>query len=634
MVHNEPLNELLNQVAETTMDAGTGAGKNLIELERFIEDPVKRKIYTMIKRPLEKLLSLDSINHVYRGSQEYRAQNTCYDAWLAFLNIRIDYDESDLAKIPVNGPLLVIANHPFGGLDGIALAALLHRVRSDFKLLGNYFLQSIPEMSEAIISVDPFHRKSAVPRNCKALREALSWLRQGNTLGMFPAGEVSHLTFRKAHIADPPWTLHLASLILHGGADVLPVYFDGHNSPLFHFAGLLHPRLRTIMLPRELINKKETCVTIRIGNTVPYNNIARLSNKDTIVEYLRFITYIQKHRNGPKKILPRMMLSPPAKRVVHTPIPGPARPELLTDEINRIPDDQKIIAQGDYDIYCARAESIPVVLGEIARLREQTFREIGEGTGKAVDRDCFDEHYLHLFMWNRASQEVVGAYRIGQTDDILRTFGARGLYTSTLFKFKNELIERLNPALELGRSFICSHYQKKYNSLALLWRGIGGFIARNPRYCTLFGPVSISNSYHPVSKNLLISFLMSTRRNPVISQYLIPRNPVKSGTFNSVDQLIFSAPCFTLDEVSALISEIEHDRKGVPVLLRHYLNLNGTILSFNLDKRFSRVIDGLMLVDLRTTDPRLLRRFLGVNGYEEFTRYHRVRCISPPSGSS
>jgi putative hemolysin len=237
-------------------------------------------------------------------------------------------------------------------------------------------------------------------------------------------------------------------------------------------------------------------------------------------------------------------------------------------------------------------------------------------------------------MWNRNSQEVVGAYRIGRTDDILRNFGAQGLYTSTLFKFKNELIEKLNPALELGRSFICSHYQKKYNSLALLWRGIGGFIVRNPRYCTLFGPVSISDDYHPVSKNLLISFLMSTRRNPVISQYLIPRNPVKSGTFNSDDHLIFSAPCFTLDEVSAIISEIEHDRKGIPVLLRHYLNLNGTILSFNLDKRFSRVIDGLMLVDLRTTDPRLLRRFMGVSGYEHFARYHSARSIRSASCSS
>jgi putative hemolysin len=445
---------------------------------------------------------------------------------------------------------------------------------------------------------------------------------------MFPAGEVSHLALRKAHIDDPPWTSHLASLILHSGATTLPFFFEGHNSPLFHLAGLLHPRLRTFMLPRELINKRETCVTIRIGNPVPFTHIARLKNKHTIAEYLRFITYIQQHRRTPKKTLPDALFYPRPKRTEGIPLPDPVHPALLAEEITSIPGDQRLIAHGDFEIYCVHAASIPALLREIARLREKTFREIGEGTGRAIDMDSFDEHYLHLIMWNRIAREVVGAYRIGQTDEILRKLGVRGLYTNTLFKFKNELLVKLNPALELGRSFICSHYQKKYNSLDLLWRGIGEFIARNPRYCTLFGPVSISNDYHTVSKNLLISFLTGTKRDSLLSQYLTPRNPVRSRQPKGIDQRLFNAPCFNIEDVSALISEIEHDRNGIPVLLRHYLNLNGTILSCNLDKQFSRVIDSLMVVDLRTTDPRLLRRFMGASGYAHFARQHGIQCIA------
>jgi putative hemolysin len=383
------------------------------------------------------------------------------------------------------------------------------------------------------------------------------------------------------------------------------------------------------MLPRELINKRSTRVSFRIGNPIPFTAIARLGNKRSIVEYLRFITYLQQHRTGPKKIFPGAFFAPRSKKAAQEPLPGPAHPAMLAGEIARIPGDQKIVTQGDYDLYCTHAECIPLVLGEIARLREQTFREIGEGTGKAIDLDSFDEHYLHLFMWNRVAREVVGAYRIGQTDEILSRFGIRGLYTNTLFKFKNELLERLSPALELGRSFVCTHYQKRYNALALLWRGIGEFIARNPRYCILFGPVSISDDYHTVSKNLLISFLTNAKRHPSLFRYLVPRNPVRRGKLDGIDQHIFSDPCFTIDNVSALISEIEHDGKGIPVLLRHYLNLNGTILNFNLDKHFSRVIDSLVVVDLRTADPRLLRRFMGAEGYRHFSHYHRAGCDAP-----
>jgi hypothetical protein len=225
--------------------------------------------------------------------------------------------------------------------------------------------------------------------------------------------------------------------------------------------------------------------------------------------------------------------------------------------------------------------------------------------------DHFDAHYIHLFLWNHTTSEVVGAYRLGLVDRILEDFGPKGLYTNTLFRFKPDFMSRLPPAIEFGRSFIRPEYQKKFNCLVLIWRGIGQFIRRHPRYQVLFGPVSISRDYHSVSRMLLVRFLKENRFDHSLSAYVAPRQPYRSPSVGWLDEKALKAAFRDIEDVAFLISEIERDGKGVPVLLKHYLKLNAKLLGFSVDKAFSDVVDGLLMVDLRATDAKIVNRFIG-----------------------
>src|SRR5262249_3158314 len=150
-------------------------------------------------------------------------------------------------------------------------------------------------------------------------------------------------------------------------------------------------------------------------------------------------------------------------------------------------------------------------------------------TGKPRDLDRFDQWYRHLFVWNSERNEMVGAYRIGLADSILSQRGARGLYTSTLFKFDPEFLKGLGPALELGRSFIAPAYQKEYQPLLLLWKGICHFIVRNPSYRTLFGPVSISNDYRAISRALIVEFCKA-HTDPQLGRKVHAKRPFRTPT--------------------------------------------------------------------------------------------------------
>ena len=267
---------------------------------------------------------------------------------------------------------------------------------------------------------------------------------------------------------------------------------------------------------------------------------------------------------------------------------------------------------------------------EIGRLREEAFRAVSEGTGRSCDLDAFDDYYQHIFLWDAALGRIAGAYRVGHSDVILSRRGRKGLYTSTLFDIKRDFFRQLGPALELGRSFISPDYQKQYNALATLWKGIGQYVVRNPGYGKLFGPVSISNDYHCVSKDLMLSFLRCTRPHAALSHCVRPRNPVRAfRRLNATE--VFDE--LTFDNISAMIADIEHDGKGMPVLLRHYLKLHAAIVDFNIDPSFSRVIDGLLVVDLLKTDSRLLQRFLGQQGLAAFRAHHAadVRQAAVPA---
>jgi len=596
----------------------------LIDVGRFLrQKPVLNKYYSMVEQPFEKLLSLDRINTTYRQISATKSESlSFFSTCLDLLNVSLDVQNNMDGRLPEKGPLVVISNHPFGGLDGIILSAFISGIRRDVKILGNYFLNTIPEIRSNLISVDPFDRIHSISQNTAPLKNALRWLKNGGALIVFPAGEVSSLQITRRQVTDKAWSPHVASLIRRSRSSVLPVFFSGRNSNLFNLLGLVHPRFRTVLLPRELMQMKSSSVKLTIGSVIPHHHLSGFDSDRAMADYLRLKTYILKNRGAHPQH--RAFIKPGLFYRTKPSAPMlPAIPKKrMAAEIADLPDTQRMVRHGAFSVYTARAWQIPSVLKEIGRLREKTFREVGEGTGKNTDLDRFDRHYLHLFVWNHHAGDIVGGYRLGQSDNIISRFGTRGLYCSTLFRFKNGFLKHLGPGLEMGRSFVSTDYQKHYNSLWLLWRGIGQFIARNPKYGVLFGPVSISNDYHTVSRKLMVQFLKETKINQALSRYVKPKNPVRHGRIRLLDKDIIRNGLKSIDHVSAAVEEIEQDRKGVPVLLRHYLKLNASFLGFNVDRKFSNVIDGLLVVDLLNTDQKLLKRFMGADGHMMFMQHY------------
>jgi putative hemolysin len=574
---------------------------------------------------LEPFLKTRAFNRAYEAyetSLEKAAAENIFDFVLQQLGLSYRAELRDLERIPQSGPVFVVANHPYGGLDGLVLGSLLLRIRPDTKFLANRLLGRIAGMEEHCIFVDPFGGRAAARSNVAAMKAAMKWLSEGHLLATFPAGEVSHLTLRRMRVADPAWASNLAPLVRKSRASVVPVFFAGRNPAFFQLAGLIHPRLRTLLLPRELLKPRRGSLEVRVGRSISAKHLDRFESNRGLMDYLRLRTYLLKSRSVAEKTRFRWRRR---KSSGGEPIIEAFDSRILAQEVQALTFGEHLLHEsGAYAVYVARAEEIPNLLLEIGRLREMTFRAVGEGTGTACDLDRFDADYRHLFVWNREEQELVGAYRLGLTDEILPRSGRSGLYTTTLFRFKKGVLERLDPAIELGRSFVVANYQRKPLSLGLLWKGIGTFVARNPRYCRLLGPVSISKDYQSLSKKMMVTYLRTHNLDPELASQVRPLHPMRSRFWGLVDRSSFCRSVRDVEEVSALVSEIEAESVGVPVLWRQYLKLNATVLSFNVDPAFNDSLDGLVLVDLRRTEPHVLRKYMGEVGAAQFLAYHEA----------
>ena len=572
--------------------------------------------FLRLARPLaERALGLRQLERVHTAARACPGPEFI-DRVLQELDVRVDVERADLERIPSEGPLVVVANHPFGGIEGLVLCKLLLARRPDVRIMANYFLGRIPELRELFLLVDPFGGPRSIRANLDAMRKAVRWLGGGGVLGAFPAGEVSHLSLRRRIVEDPRWLETTGMLVRRERCTVLPVYFPGRNGWKFQAAGLIHPRLRTVLLGRELLRRRGSSIEVRVGSPIPWRQLAPHSAACELTAYLRSRTYILGERPpvAAGAVQPRRT----PRRVRPLGPPPPSAP--IIDEVERLPPDSLLVEAGKEAVYIASAPEIPNLLREIGRQRERTFREVGEGTGREIDLDEFDRSYRHLFVWSRENRELIGAYRIGLTDELLGERGTDGLYTSSLFAYKPQLFSSMGPALEMGRSFIRPEYQKSYAALLLLWKGIGRLVLRHPGHATLFGPVSISADYRSASQRLIVAFLEQNKYAHDWSRWVRPRTPsrpVRSRGFRlSPDQLC------DLNDVSSFIAEIEADHKGVPILLRQYLKLGGRLLGFNVDPEFSNVLDVLIMVDLRRTAPAILARYMGREGAARFQARH------------
>ena len=574
---------------------------------------VWRRSLMWITRPaVERALRFPALNAIYAEIKAQGLEDHHFaDQALAALRVTWEAADEQIERIPREGPAVLVANHPFGGIEGLILCSLLRRVRPDFRILANYLLSLIPELRECFFFVDPFDTAAAARRNMKTMREALRWVEHGHLLGVFPAGEVSHLRIRDRTIVDPRWNPTVGRIVQRTAAPVVPLFFDGRNSTLFQVMGLIHPRLRTVMLPREMLKKRGGSVSMRIGGTIPQPRLKRFETPQELTDYLRVRTYIikQDKRDAPAE--------GEDVEAGFEPVADAVDPALLERDVAGLAD-QRLHQQDQYEVYFAEADQIPHVLTELGRLRELSFRAVEEGSGKALDLERFDHYYTHLFIWDRQRLRVVGAYRLGATDRILPEYGRNGLYTATLFRIKRKLIDQINPALELGRSFVRLEEQKNYAPLMLLWKGISLYVYRHPRYRYLFGPVSISAAYSSMSKRLLIRFLELNSSLPQLARFIKPRNPPRMRGHRHVDPAQFSMVVQDLKEVNELISELEADGKPMPVLVRQYLKLGGQLLGFNIDPEFGDVLDGLMLFDVPHLDRPILDRYMGKDKAHEY----------------
>jgi putative hemolysin len=576
--------------------------------------PLHRAALAAARPLLERVLGLEDCRTEYRRIQELSGA-PFIDRALHALDIAPIWTEEELERIPAQGPLIVAANHPHGVLDGLLLDSLLRRVRPDVRLVVNHMLARFAELRETCFFVDPFEGPESQARSRSGLRAAHRWLRRGGALVVFPAGEVAHHRAPDGAIAESDWKVTAGRLAAAAQATVLPAFIEGRNSRLFYAAGRIHPALRTGLLLRELLGQRGRRVRVRLGTPVRVGALGPRADPPAITAALR------------GAVLDLARTSASAPRLVTTVAGARAESQSIAREIDDLAPDHRLLSSGGFDVYVADAREIPLALREIGRLREITYRAIGEGTGREIDLDRFDERYLHLFSWDCDAQRIVGAYRLGRTDHIVGAEGVEGLYTRTLFRYDRRLIDLLSPALELGRSFVRAEYQRHHSALLLLWKGIGRFIARHPEYRVLFGPVSISTRYSDSTHALLMAFLQQNHLARELAELVTALNPARVAPAAGAGS---SVPA-TLDQAERAVCALEPDGQGMPVLLRQYLKLNARLIGFNIDPDFGQALDALMMVDLTAVDEAMLNRYLGREETAAFLARHRGGASSRPA---
>jgi len=570
-------------------------------------------------------LPIRRLDRIYAGALAH-TEGSVFDAMLSEMEVEYKVREADLKHVPLQGPAVVFANHPFGMLDGILMASLLLRLRPDVKLLANQLLACMEELAPYCILVDNMMGEGHESANRRGIREALEWVKQGHLLIVFPAGEVASWSHHHRRVLDPQWNRNMARLARMSGAASVPAFISGTNSVGFHLAGMINPRLRTFFLPHELINKRGRHMEVRIGVPIEGETLKTIRDDDKAIDLLRWNSSLLSLRDRIGS--PRVRFFPanwPPKQAVALPEDS----NVLLGELQSLPSAALLHTVGKMCVYELTAQQAPCVVREIGRLREITFRASGEGTGKPRDLDRYDAYYTHIVLWNNERQEIAGAYRICNVQSVLRRYGLRGLYTSSLFRFQPEFFAKVGPALELGRSFVHLDYQRQYAPLLVLWMGIGAYIVRHPETPILFGAVSISADYSPASRQVLTNYLSAHTVDAELLKLLRPKHPPRAAAENMNEPEMF-ARVFSLDDISDWISIFESDGKGVPVLVKHYMKLGGKFLGFNVDAKFSNVLDGLLLVDLRLAKPELLARYFGKQGVADFLRLHASADTAKP----
>jgi putative hemolysin len=536
------------------------------------------------------VLRLDEINDIYARCAHLDLESFT-DQLFKILNVRLDVNEESLALIPDSGPVVVVANHPLGALDGVGLLGAVLRRRKDVRIMTNYVLQRIEPLREVLIDVDPFNTPTSVSANIGGFRKALHHLNQGGVLVVFPAGEVSSTLVNGLGPVDRPWSETISKIIQRTSAEVVPAFITGRNSSLFYAAGKIHPRLRTALLPSELLRQRNGLMSITFGAPIHRGIIQASSSAQDLGRFLRTIVYLK----SPALLKRSADASMP--KVVLPAVAGTVSCEAIETEIDQL-DSCRLLTQGDFDVFLMQRDTAPNILHEIGRLREITFRHVGEGTGTALDIDAYDRHYEHLVLWHRPSKCIAGSYRLGHGGRIMEKHGISGMYSASLFHFDDTARAMMRSCLELGRSFVRPEFQRQRLPLHLLWRGILTYIISHPELEAIVGCVSVSDRYRDVSKEIIRAFFMRRAATSSLYGHVQPRAPFKADLPGiEIDDLMhpINDDMRLLDK---LIAHIEPDGSSCPILLKKYAQQNAQMVAFNVDAAFSNALDGFMVLSL------------------------------------
>ncbi|WP_406628690.1 GNAT family N-acyltransferase [Ornithobacterium rhinotracheale] len=545
---------------------------------------------------MHRMLDFKKLNSIYDANKDL--SSPAFETnLLKDLAITYEVQDEELARIPKEGPFVVVSNHPLGGLDGIIMLKILSELRPDFKIIANFLLQKIEPLSEKIFPVNPFETRKDVKNSLLGMKAALEYLQQGHPLGVFPAGEVSYKN-AQGEIVDKPWQKPIMKLIKKAGVPIIPMYFKAKNSKHFYSLKKIHPDLQTALLPHELLKTRLKPIQLRIGKPI---SLKQQEEFETIEEFTHFLTkktFVLASSYEPKKNITQTIKdSIPTRPKTVKNIIKETPSEDLIEEVKKLRATEALLfSNSRYECYFCDFKSIPKLMREIGRLREITFRQVGEGTNKETDIDRFDRHYNHLILWDTQENKIAGAYRMGLGNEIYKNYGIKGFYISELFHFDPEIQPFFRKAIEMGRAFVVPEYQQKPMPLFLLWRGIIHVALRNPEHKFILGGVSISNQFSQFSKALMIEFMQSHFYDPYVAQYVRPRRAFKPKIKDQDKDFIFDEAKADLNKFDKLIEELEPNALRLPVLIKKYIKQNAKVIAFNVDPKFNDAIDGLMYI--------------------------------------
>ena len=550
-------------------------------------------IGTFVGWLLIKVLRISAINKIYnnnKGKSDLGFLNGVLDD----CNIRFEIPEEDLKRIPKNGAFITVSNHPLGGIDGVLLLKLLIEKRVDYKIIANFLLHRIEPLKPYVMPVNPFETRKDAKSSVAGIKSALLHLREGKPLGIFPAGEVSTYKDGKLKV-DKPWEEGAVRLIKKAEVPVIPIYFHAKNSRLFYFLSKISDTLRTAKLPSEVISQEGKVIKVRIGKPISVKDQKEYKEIAAFSEFIRKKTYMLANpfEKAHKLISTQnIKIKKPAKKITTQ-----RNVDSFIKEVDALREKEgRLLESKNYEVFFANAKEIPNLIHEIGRLREITFRDVGEGTNKAIDLDKYDKYYHHLILWDREANCLAGAYRMGLGKEIYKKYGINGFYIQTLFRIEPELHQMMSNTIEMGRAFIIGEYQQKPMPLFLLWKGIVHVTLRYPEYKYLMGGVSISNQFSDFSKSLMIEFMKSHYYDPYIAQYIYPKKEFKVKLKDGDKDFVFDATQADMQKFDKIIDEIEPGALRIPVLIKKYVKQNARLVAFNVDPKFNNAVDGLMYI--------------------------------------